>query len=83
MATLKKLESLAPFREPIDIRMEDEKNQYEINDAGSNGSPKHEHGEHAAVRMGDRKESVVLQEAADLYGDVHTAESERMNQDQS
>lgn len=60
--------------------MEGEKNQYEIHDAISGGSPRHEHGEHAAVHMGDRKESVVLQEAADLYGDVHTAESEYIDQ---
>jgi hypothetical protein len=49
----------------------DEKAQYEINQ--DNGSPKEHH--HEAVQMGDRKDSVVLQEAADLYGDIETAES--------
>jgi hypothetical protein len=50
----------------------DEKAQYEISQ--DNGSPKHEH-HREAVQMGDRKDSIVLQEAADLYGDIHTAES--------
>ena len=42
---------------------------------GSQSSPQHS-GEHEAVLMNDRKDSIVLQEAADLYGDIQTAESE-------
>ena len=60
--------------------MDREKGQYEI--GSDNGSPKREldeHGQprHDSVEMGtgDRKDSIVLNEAADLYGDIHTAES--------
>ena len=51
--------------------MEDvEKKQWEVTTA----SPHEQHYE--AVDMANRKDSVVLQEAADLYGDIQTAESE-------
>ena len=44
----------------------------------SDGSPSHEH-KRESVDMTTRKESIVMLEAADLYGDIHTAESEYMN----
>ncbi len=55
----------------------DEKGQYEINQDNGSPKPEQEH-HHDAVQMGDRKDSVVLQEAADLYGNIETAESKSM-----
>lgn len=53
----------------------DEKAQYEINQE-PDGRKSSQDNQHEAVQMGDRKDSIVMQEAADLYGDIETAESE-------
>ena len=37
---------------------------------------KHQHHDAIDMRNVDRKHSIVMAEATDLYGDVHTAESE-------
>ena len=42
---------------------------------GSQDSPRYE-GQRKSVDMTDRKDSIVINEAADLYGDIQTAESE-------
>ena len=57
--------------------MADEKVQYEItseNDAKA--AYMHDHREAVQMGTGTRKDSIVLNEAADLYGDIETAESE-------
>ena len=58
--------------------MADEKVQYEIS-AENEAKAAYMHDHRDAVQMGQghsRKDSVVLNEAADLYGDIQTAESE-------
>lgn len=51
---------------------DDEKAPWEITATGHHHETQH----FDTVEMADRKDSVVLQEAADLYGDIQTAESE-------
>ena len=57
-----------------------EKNAYEVSDGSSPHAP-HDRKEsidmtHIHESGHDRKDSIILQEAADLYGDIETAESE-------
>jgi hypothetical protein len=57
--------------------MADEKAQYEIsaeNDAKA--AYMHDHRDSVQMGTGNRRDSIVLNEAADLYGDIQTAESE-------
>lgn len=53
-----------------------EKNPEKVGYDSGSGSPTGEGEQGRAVEMTDRKNSVVMQEGADLYGDIETAESE-------